>query len=201
MAVTGASCSRLGARHRAPVAATGILGRGRLWCNPAPASLAPVPSGPVAARDGASRRKNAGGPAQGGGIVHATARVAALAALIAACVPAPALAGASSGSMKVWAATSYIAPLSESDRNVGGVTAAVTGSNAMGYEFGVEFRKGSMGFAFDYLHSRQELQHATAGFLGSADFNPISAALMLHLPTPVLDLAAGVTASYVNWGD
>jgi hypothetical protein len=101
----------------------------------------------------------------------------------------------------VWAATSYIAPLSESDRNVGGVTAAVTGSNAMGYEFGIEFRKGSMGFAFDYLHSRQELQHATAGFLGSADFNPISASLMLHLPTPVLDLAAGVTASYVNWGD
>jgi hypothetical protein len=133
--------------------------------------------------------------------VHATARVAALAALIVACVPALALAGASSGSMKVWAATSYIAPLSESDRNVGGVTAAVTGSNAMGYEFGIEFRKGSMGFAFDYLHSRQELQHATAGFLGSADFNPISASLMLHLPTPVLDLAAGVTASYVNWGD
>jgi hypothetical protein len=133
--------------------------------------------------------------------VHATARVAALAALIVACVPALALAGASSGSMKVWAATSYIAPLSESDRNVGGVTAAVTGSNAMGYEFGIEFRKGSMGFAFDDLHSRQELQHATAGFLGSADFNPISASLMLHLPTPVLDLAAGVTASYVNWGD
>lgn len=133
--------------------------------------------------------------------MHATARVAALAALIVACVPALALAGASSGSMKVWAATSYIAPLSESDRNVGGVTAAVTGSNAMGYEFGIEFRKGSMGFAFDYLHSRQELQHATAGFLGSADFNPISASLMLHLPTPVLDLAAGVTASYVNWGD
>jgi hypothetical protein len=133
--------------------------------------------------------------------VHVTARVAALAALLVACVPALALAGASSGSMKVWAATSYIAPLSESDRNVGGVTAAVTGSNAMGYEFGIEFRKGSMGFAFDYLHSRQELQHATAGFLGSADFNPISASLMLHLPTPVLDLAAGVTASYVNWGD
>jgi hypothetical protein len=133
--------------------------------------------------------------------VHATARVAALATLIAACVPAPAIAGGSSGAMKLWAATSYIAPLSESDRNVDGVTAAVKGSNAMGYEFGVEFRKGSTGFAFDYLHSRQELQHASAGFLGSADFNPISASLLLHLPTPVLDLALGVTASYVNWGD
>jgi len=133
--------------------------------------------------------------------VHATARVAVLAALIVACVPAPAHAGGSSWGMKLWAASSYIAPLSESDRNVGGVTAAVKGSNEMGYEFGVEFRKGATGFAFDYLHSRQELQHASAGFLGSADFKPISASLLLHLPTPVLDLAAGITASYVNWGD
>ncbi len=133
--------------------------------------------------------------------MHGSARIAALAALLAACSPGPALAGGSSWGMKLWAATSYVAPLSESDRNVGGVTAAVKGSNEMGYQFGAEFRKGSMGFAFDYLHSRQELQHASAGFLGAADFDPISASLMLHLPTPVLDISTGVTASYVNWGD
>ena len=133
--------------------------------------------------------------------MHRTALVAALAVLVAGGIAGNALAAGSSWGFKVWAATSYVAPLSESDRNVGGVTAAVKGSNEVGYEFGAEFRKGALGFAFDYLHARQELQHASAGFLGAADFSPVSASLVLHLPIPVLELYAGVTGSYVNWGD
>ena len=133
--------------------------------------------------------------------MHRTARIAAFAVLLAGGVAGNALAAASSWAFKVWAATSYVAPLAESDRNVGGVTAAVKGSNEMGYEFGAEFRKGAIGFALDYLHARQELQHASAGFLGTADFDPVSASLLVHLPVPVLELYAGVTASYVNWGD
>jgi hypothetical protein len=145
----------------------------------------------------------AAAPAQGGGTVHRIIRNSAFtllaAASLAAVSPGRALAG--HYGCKLWAATSYIAPLSESDRNIGGVTAAVKGSNEMGYEFGAEFRSKSLGFAFDYLNSRQELQHASAGFLGSAEFKPISASLLLYLPLPVLEMSLGATASYVNWGD
>ena len=101
----------------------------------------------------------------------------------------------------MWAATTYVAPLSETEQTVGGVTAAVKASNVMGYEFGGEFRSGLFGFAFDYLHARQDLQRDNSGLLGTTDFNPISASVLLHLPTPVLELYLGPTASYVNWGD
>lgn len=141
--------------------------------------------------------------------VRITALAALLAAMFASIVPGHALAsgaGSRSGSgagwgFKLWAATTYVAPLSESEQNVGGVTAAVKASNVMGYELGGEFRSGLIGFAFDYLHARQDLQHDTAGLLGTTDFNPISASLLLHLPTPLVELSAGPTVSYVNWGD
>ena len=121
-----------------------------------------------------------------------------LLALIA--LPSAAHAGKTYG-LQLWAATTYIAPLSETNQNIGGVTAAVKASNEMGYAFGGEFRSGLIGLAFDYLHARQDLEHANAGLLGSAEFNPISATLKLHLPTPVLELSAGPTVAYVNWGD
>jgi hypothetical protein len=123
-----------------------------------------------------------------------------LAVLLIAGVPGSALAEKTWG-FKMWAATTYIAPLSEEQQDIGGVTAAVKGSNEMGYEFGGEFRSGTLGLAIDYLHANQDLQHANAGFLGTAEFNPISASLMLHLPMPVIELSAGPTLSYVNWGD
>ena len=121
-----------------------------------------------------------------------------LLALIA--LPTAAHAGKTYG-FQLWAATTYIAPLSETNQNIGGVTAAVKASNEMGYAFGGEFRSGLIGLAFDYLHARQDLEHANAGLLGTAEFNPISATLKLHLPTPVLELSAGPTVAYVNWGD
>ena len=133
--------------------------------------------------------------------MHRTARIAALAVLLAVIAPGRALAAGSTWGFKLWAATTYVAPLSETEQTVGGVTAAVKASNVMGYEFGGEFRSGLFGFAFDYLHARQDLQRDNSGLLGTTDFNPISASVLLHLPTPVLELYLGPTASYVNWGD
>lgn len=120
--------------------------------------------------------------------------------LVSLALPAVAHAGKSYG-FQMWAATTYVAPLSQSDQNVNGITAAVKASNEMGYEFGAEFRTGLIGLQFDYLHAKQDLEHDNAGLLGTAEFNPISATLKLHLPTPILELSAGPTVSYINWGD
>ncbi len=130
-----------------------------------------------------------------------TRRFCSLALLLVALVlPRAAHAGKTYG-FQMWAATTYVAPLSETDQNVSGVTAAVKASNEMGYEFGAEIRTGLIGLQFDYLHARQDLEHSNAGLLGTADFNPISATLKLHLPTPILELSAGPTVSYINWGE
>lgn len=131
--------------------------------------------------------------------MHRTLCFVALAAWLAAGVPGSAL--AADWGFKMWAATTYVAPLSESNQNISGVTATVKASDEMGYQFGAEFRSGAIGLAFDYLHARQDLEQTNAGLLGSADFNPISATLYLHLPMPILELYAGPTVSYVNWGE
>jgi len=125
-------------------------------------------------------------------------RIAPFALLIASLVPAVALAAPS---LKLWGGLTYVAPLSESDRTVNGVTGAVKTSNELGFQLGGEFRSGSLGLALDYLQSRHELSQSASGLSGSADFNPISASLLLHLPLPLLDIYGGPTASYVNWGD
>lgn len=115
-------------------------------------------------------------------------------------LPSAARAGKTYG-FQMWAATTYVAPLSQTDQNVNGITAAVRASNEMGYEFGAELRSGLIGLQFDYLHAKQDLEHDNAGLLGTAEFNPVSATLKLHLPTPILELSAGPTVSYINWGD
>lgn len=113
----------------------------------------------------------------------------------------PALAGSRPWGFQMWAATTYVAPLSETDQNLGGVRAAIKASNEMGYQFGAEFRSGLFGLAFDYLHARHDIEQSNTGLLGAADFKPISVTLNLHLPTPLVELSAGPTVSYVNWGD
>jgi len=125
-------------------------------------------------------------------------RIAPIALLITSLVPVAAFAAPS---LKLWGGLTYVAPLSESDRTVNGVTGAVKTSNELGFQLGGEFRSGSLGLALDYLQSRHELSQSASGLSGSADFNPISASLLLHLPLPLLDLYGGPTASYVNWGD
>lgn len=126
-------------------------------------------------------------------------RIAALGLLLSGAAHAPAL--ASGWSFKLFAATSYVAPLAQTDQNLGGVTAAIKASNEMGYAFGTELRAGYFGLGLDYLHARQDLEQNNAGLLGTTDFNPISATLYLHVPTPLVELYAGPTLTYVNWGD
>jgi len=121
--------------------------------------------------------------------------VAALVMALALTTPAVSHAGKNYGT-QFWAATTYVAPLSE--RSATGVQDALKASSEMGYQFGVEFRSGFLGVALDYLHAKHKFN---AGTLLDASFNPISGTLQLHLPLPVLDLYAGPTVSYVNWGD
>src|SRR5258706_10866974 len=101
-------------------------------------------------------------PTQGGGTVYRIARIATLAVLLTAGVTGHALAasaGSGSGSswgFKLWAATTCVAPLSETEQNVGGVTAAVKASSVMCYELGGEFSSSLIGVAFDSLHARTD---------------------------------------------
>lgn len=123
--------------------------------------------------------------------------VIALAA-VAAVLPAPAAAS----QFKVYGMLAYVSPLSESDQDVGGVTEAVKASSEFGYNFGVEFRAGTLlGIEFDYLYARHDVEGDTAGLLGETTFQPISGTLNLHFPVAGFDLYGGPTAAYVNWGD
>ena len=129
---------------------------------------------------------------------HAHRIALSILAVLALTLPSIAHAGKGYGT-QFWAATTYVAPLSE--RSADGVSNALKASSEMGYQFGVEFRSGFLGVALDYLHATPKFKSSTTGTLGTADFNPISATLQLHLPLPLLDLYAGPTVSYVNWGD
>lgn len=109
---------------------------------------------------------------------------------------------AHAATFKVFAAMSYVSPLSESDQNVGGVTEAVKASSEFGYNAGVELRgTGMFGLELDYLHAKEEISAGSLGVVGSTTFEPISATLNIHLPVPMADVYAGPTVSYVNWGD
>lgn len=121
-------------------------------------------------------------------------------ALLAVLV-APALVHAAGSGSRLWIAMSYVSPLAESDRNIGGVSDAVKASDEMGWQIGAEFRGGMLGLALDYTKSKHDLSAASAGLLGSTEFKPISASLLAHLPGPMLDLYGGATVSWVNWGE
>jgi len=103
---------------------------------------------------------------------------------------------------KIYGMAAYVAPLSESDQDVGGVTDAVKASSEFGFNFGLEFRVTPMvGLEFDYLYAKHDVEGDTSGLLGETTFQPISGTLNFHLPVANLDLYGGPTASYVNWGD
>lgn len=118
-----------------------------------------------------------------------------------AALATPALAHAGNSGSRTWFAMAYVSPLAESDQSIGGVTDAVKASDEVGWQVGAEFRGGMLGFALDYLKSKHDFSAATAGVLGSTDFSPISASLLAHLPTPMLDFYGGPTLSWVNWGE
>ena len=111
-------------------------------------------------------------------------------------------ASAGDSKLKLYGMLAYVSPLSESDRNVGGVTDAVSASSEMGYSFGGEFRLSSLlGLEFDYLYAKHDIDSGTAGLLGETSFQPISGTLNVHLPLGMIDVYGGPTAAYVNWGD
>ena len=96
----------------------------------------------------------------------------AVAALALAAVLSPAVAGAGT---KVYAMLAYVSPLSESDQDFGGVTEAVKASSEMGYNFGLEFRMGTMlGIELDYLYAKHDVEADVIGVLGEVAFQPIS---------------------------
>lgn len=104
--------------------------------------------------------------------------------------------------LKVYGMLAYVSPLAETDQTVSGVTNAVKASSELGYNFGLEFRATSLlGIELDYLYSKHDVEHDTAGLLGETSFQPISGTLNLHLPVGNLDVYGGPTAAYVNWGD
>ena len=101
-----------------------------------------------------------------------------------------------------YAMAAYVAPLSETNQTVGGVTEAVKASKEFGFNVGAEFRASSMlGIELAYLYAKENVESDASGVLGETTFQPISATLNLHLPTGKLDLYGGPTVSYVNWGD
>jgi opacity protein-like surface antigen len=103
---------------------------------------------------------------------------------------------------KLYAMLAYVAPLSETDQNVQGVTDAVKASDEFGFSFGGEYRASSLiGIEVDYLYAKQDVEANTAGVIGETTFQPISATLNLHFPLGTLDVYGGPTAAYVNWGD
>ena len=106
------------------------------------------------------------------------------------------------GKFKAYAMAAYVAPLSETDQNVGGVTEAVKASKEFGFNVGAEFRASSLvGLEVDYLYAKQDVEASTSGVLGETTFQPISATLNFHVPVSQFDLYGGPTVSYVNWGD
>lgn len=106
------------------------------------------------------------------------------------------------GKLKMYAMAAYVAPLSESNQDVGGVTDAVKASKEFGFNFGAEFRATSMlGIELDYLYAKHDVESSASGVLGSTTFQPISATLNFHVPVSQFDLYGGPTVAYVNWGD
>jgi len=122
-------------------------------------------------------------------------------AAVAACLVYPKV-GWAEGKFKAYVAAAYVAPLSESDQDFGGVTEAVKASKEFGFNFGAEFRASSMiGLELDYLYAKQDVEASTSGILGETTFQPISATLNFHVLASQFDVYGGPTVSYVNWGD
>lgn len=107
------------------------------------------------------------------------------------------------GKFKAYAMAAYVAPLSETNQDVGGVTDAVKASKEFGFNLGLEFKASSMlGIELDYLYAKHDVESDASGVLGETTFQPISATLNFHVPAmPKVDLYGGPTIAYVNWGD
>jgi len=126
-------------------------------------------------------------------------RVLVLAAL-AAVVATPV--AASEHKFKVFAAAGFVAPLSDDDLTIEGVTDAVEASSEFGYDFGIEWRPTRLiGIELDYLDAKHDVEFGGAK-IAEVDLQPLTASLNFHLiHTNLIDFYVGANLAYVSWGD
>jgi outer membrane protein W len=104
--------------------------------------------------------------------------------------------------VKIFAAASYVSPLSEENVTVGSVTDSVKNANALGWDFGIEGRFTKwIGLEVDYIHANQDVKF-NGQTIGSTTLAPLSATFDIHVVhSKIVDFYLGPTYSYVNWGD
>ena len=104
--------------------------------------------------------------------------------------------------VKIFAAASYVAPLSEEDVTINSVTQSVKNSDALGWEFGIEGRFNKwLGLQVDYIHVDQDVEY-NGSTIGSTTLAPLSATFNIHVVhSKIVDFYLGPTYSYVDWGD
>ena len=105
-------------------------------------------------------------------------------------------------SFKVFGGASYVSPLGEEDVTFGTVTDSVEASEALGWTVGLEARFNQiLGLEFDYVNATNDIEFG-GDVVGEVDMQPLSATLNFHLiPTSIVDLYIGPTASYFIFGD
>ncbi|HEY3175991.1 MAG TPA: outer membrane beta-barrel protein [Candidatus Polarisedimenticolia bacterium] len=120
---------------------------------------------------------------------------------LAALVAGPAFAS-DHPSFKVFGAASYVSPLSEEDVDFGTVRDSVKASDELGWNVGFEVRFNRLiGLELDYINATNDIEFG-GEVIGEVKMQPLSATLNFHvIPTRVVDLYLGPTASYFVWGD
>jgi len=126
----------------------------------------------------------------------------ALAVAASALSALPAVADERPYRTKVFAAVSYVSPLSDSEQDFDGVVDSLEATEELGYEFGIGGRFNERwGFELSYVNATQDVDFG-GQTVGEIDFEPISATLEFHLvPERAFDLWIGPTVSWVRWGD
>jgi opacity protein-like surface antigen len=124
--------------------------------------------------------------------------VFALLVLVVAIDPA----AAQDNKFKIFAAASYVSPLSDDDVTVDDVTEAVEASSEIGWNIGFEWRWSELlGLEIDYLDAQHDVEVGGV-VVGEVGMSPLSASLNIHLiQTKLIDFYVAPTISYVNWGD
>lgn len=104
--------------------------------------------------------------------------------------------------VKIFAAASYVSPLSEEDVTINSVTQSVKNSSELGWDFGIEGRFNKwLGLEVDYIHVNQDVKY-NGETIGNTTLAPLSATFDIHVVhTKIIDFYLGPTYSYVNWGD
>ena len=103
---------------------------------------------------------------------------------------------------KIFGGLSYVAPLGEEDVTIDNVEDSIEESEEVGWTVGMEFRFNKiLGLEMDYVNATNDIEFG-GQTIGDVHMQPLSATLNFHIiPTKVVDLYLGPTASYFIWGD